>query len=175
MDPAGGQRRGEWTPGLAGDMQGGWGGAWSWGTQGRTSVVPSFPSVLRGQGGRLPSSLGAAGDCSQEGTLQTKQHHGGGGKGGAWEAPPRAGQPRARGWAAQGQASHAATMPHRARPCGPPFQHWPSWSRGVGRAAGNISGGPRSPAPGNRAWALPSSAVAEWKPLEVSELCFSHF
>ena len=79
---------------------------------------------------------------------------------------------RGRGWAAQGQASHAATMPRRARPCG---HHWPSWNGRVGRAAKNVSGGPQSPAPGDRAWALPSSAVAEQKPLEVSELRFSHF
>lgn len=79
---------------------------------------------------------------------------------------------RGRGWAAQGQPSHAAMIPRRARPCG---HHWPCWSGRVGRAAGNVSGGPQSPALGDRAWALPSSAVAEQKPLEVSELRFSHF
>lgn len=51
MDPPRGQHCGEWTPGLAGDKQRGWGGARSWGTQGRTPVVPSFPSVLRGKRG----------------------------------------------------------------------------------------------------------------------------
>ena len=51
VDPPRGQHHGEWTPGLAGDEQEGWGGAPSWGTWGRTPVVPSFPSVLRGQRG----------------------------------------------------------------------------------------------------------------------------
>lgn len=37
---------------------------------------------------------------------------------------------------------------------------------GAGRAAGNVSGAPQNPTLGDRAWALPSSAVAKWKPLK---------
>lgn len=82
VDPPRGQHHGEWTPGLAGDEQGGWGGARSWGTWGRTLVVPSFPSVLRGQRGTSALLPWGYGELFPGGNPVDKEHHGGGGSAG---------------------------------------------------------------------------------------------
>ena len=79
VDPPRGQHHGEWTPGLAGDEQGGRGGARSWGTWGRTLVVPSFPSVLRGQRGTSALLPWGYGELFPGGNPVDKEHHGGGG------------------------------------------------------------------------------------------------
>ena len=147
----GGLCRDDWLMGAqAGDEQGGGHGARSRGTRGRTPIVPS--SVLmgwRGTSALLPRGPFPGGSpADKAGSRRWGEAWGPGspsrGKAATGQGlgGPRAGLPR--GHDASRSQALQTTPPTLAILEG-----------GAGRAAGSVSGGPRSPTPGDGARALP--------------------